>query len=638
MYHAKKICLLISHIMGEYQKNLCQGVLDKALEYGYSVEVYASMDGEPLGEYGQGEFSILNIPNYNDFSGVIFASDTYLLPELKERIYSSLKQNCQCPVIDITLLNETFPSVSLDNNHTAYHLTKHLIKEHHCKRICYLGCSQESFFSDLRKEYYHKAMSEAGLDVGSNDIYNGLYSAQSAEIALNQFKTGDTLPDAVVCYNDKMALLFMQKAMEYGYRIPEDFAVTGCDSTPEGQNTIPSLTTVTFPVQELGTIAVENLICAIRKEPFPPKTTLQAEPVFRHSCGCVVEDSANPFLYNQSLTKRIDSIESSILSSMRMSAAFQRIQDIDEGMDLLETFISQIDHCREFYLCLYDNWDAVSPDILYLAEDIAPIQASNEVLLKLAVRDGKRLAECSFPKTGLLPEMLYKHSDSAYLCMPLYFGDKSFGYIVLAYESNRMEFPFRLVHWFMNINQMLERICEHKRSSILLTHLEDVYMRDSLTGLYNKPGYQRKEEVLLARACASQGTITAFLFDLDNLKHINDTYGHTEGDFALQVIGHALASVTQSEDICARFSGDEFYLLVADYTEKDAEDLILRVQKYLANYNNLSNKEYPIHVSGGFASTQASSETNSETIKELYRLADEKMYLQKQAHHTKNPY
>lgn len=67
MYHNKKIGVFISHIMGFYQKNVCQGIIDKALEYGYTAEIFASMDGENLGDYSLGEESILTLPNFDDF-------------------------------------------------------------------------------------------------------------------------------------------------------------------------------------------------------------------------------------------------------------------------------------------------------------------------------------------------------------------------------------------------------------------------------------------------------------------------------------------------------------------------------------------------------------------------------------------
>lgn len=158
MYHTEKIGVFISHIMGYYQKNVCQGIIDKALEYGYRVEIFTTLDGENLGDYGIGEESILHLPDYTEYGGIIFASDTYPCAELKEQICNSLLRDCSCPIIEIAAANYHFPSVSLDNNSMTAELVTHLAEVHHCKRICYLGCDSQRYFSDCRKEYYRSAM------------------------------------------------------------------------------------------------------------------------------------------------------------------------------------------------------------------------------------------------------------------------------------------------------------------------------------------------------------------------------------------------------------------------------------------------------------------------------------------------
>lgn len=636
MYHSKKIGVFISHIMGEYQRNLCQGIIDKALEFGYASEIFTSMDGENLGDYTIGEASIQSIPNYDEFCGVIFASETYPLPELRDQIYQTLTEKCSCPVIELAVANQHFPFIALENNSTTKQLTRHLIREHHYERICYLGCSAESYFSDARESYFREEMKECGLSVGDKDIYHAVYTRESVSAALSFFLSDEKKPEAVICYNDRMALLFMREAFLAGYRIPEDFAVTGCDFSKEGQNISPVLTTVTFPSYELGTAAVENLMQSINEKSIPKNRQVTANIMLGNSCGCRTKKDPNAIFFQQDLIDRISSLESSILGSMRMSAAFQGVTDIDDAMDLLESYVSKIEHCREFYLCLYSDWDSVSHHILELTDHVEDTFAdSDEILLKLAIRDGKRLPECSFTKTSLLPEHICRHSDSAYIYTPLFFKDKAFGYIALAYENNRIDYNFKLVHWFMNINQMLMRICDAKRTSILVNHLEDIYTKDALTGLYNKHGYLHYETLLLSEAIATESRITCFLFDLDGLKYINDTFGHSEGDFAIQVIGHALSSMIRPEDVCARFSGDEFYLLTKDYSEEEAEELLNRIYKYLSNYNKLSNKKYRISASGGYASAIAAKGFSKEDVEKLFALADRNMYEQKQEHHAK---
>ena len=630
MYHSKKIGVFISHIFGYYQKNVCQGIIDKASEYGYTAEIYTSMDGENLGDYGAGEDNILHILNYDALDGIIFASGTYISQEFKTKILDDIKKNCSCPVIEITEYNPSFPSVRLDNNSTTAQLTEHMILEHGAKRICYLGCKGEAFFSDQREHFYRTTMEKYNRTIAESDVYNATYSDESVTEALDFFEQGGH-PNAVICYNDRLALLLMAAALRQGYKLPQDMAITGCDDLEDGQNTTPSLTTVSFPIYELGTRAVELLIKRFHGEAIPDITVMEARPIYRSSCGCNSKQGKSSVFYQQALQHNIAALEASIIDSMNMSASFQGIADLDDGMDMLVNYIEKIAHCREFYLCLYSNWDTVSDKILKLtaSEESADLSDSNNIILKLAWKNGKRLPECSFVKNSPLPEHIYNSTDHAYIFTPLFFGQNKFGYVALAYENNLIDYHFQIVHWIMNISHLLQTICDAKRTGMLIQRLENIYTRDALTGLYNKHGYLAKEPLLLADAVALHENLTCFFFDLDCLKQINDHFGHNEGDFAIQVIGHAIESTAMENDICARFSGDEFYVLTRNYTESEAKDFILSVNKYIENYNKLSSKPYLISVSGGFASTIPDASFGQKQVSELFDAADKNMFDQK---------
>lgn len=237
MYHAKKIGVFISHIFGAYQQGVCQGIIDRAVEYGYTAEIFTSLDGENLGSYARGEESILHIPNYDSFDGVIFASDTYISQELRRKILEQL-QTLSCPIVEIAVKDAHFPVISLENNSMTGDLTSHFLTVHHASRICFLGCSTESYISGVRESYYREALKKHGKTPAENDIYHCKYESGEVNRALDFFcRTGT--PDAVVCYNDRLALMFLASALAAGYRVPEDIAITGCDDTPDGQSASP---------------------------------------------------------------------------------------------------------------------------------------------------------------------------------------------------------------------------------------------------------------------------------------------------------------------------------------------------------------------------------------------------------------
>lgn len=632
MNHLKKIGVFISHIFGVYQQGVCQGIIDKALEYGYTAEIFTSLDGENLGAYEIGEESILQIPNYDCFDGIIFASDTYISSDLKQKILSKLK-TLTCPIVEIAVADSQFPTVSMENSSMTEELTTHFLTVHHASRVCYLGCMEESFVSDLRENYYREALKKYGKTPGERDIYRCNYDSASISEALAYFFEAGT-PEAVVCYNDRLALLLFAAVLAAGYRIPEDIAITGCDDTPEGHNTSPMLTTVSFPVYDLGATAVENLLTLIRGGDLPSITLLSAKPIIHNSCGCNFSENANSVFFARELSSRIAELESSILSSMKMSASLQHITDLDYGMDLLEQFVQRIENCREFYLCLYSDWDSVSSHLLALTNNEETVAETDMILLKFALKNGKRLPECSYRKKNLLPNYIYDDSDCAYIYIPLFFEDKEFGYIALSYADNQIDYHFQLVQWQININHMLQSIREAKRTEMLVARLEDIYMKDSLTGLYNKHGYNHFEERLLNHAISKKLPLTAFMIDIDGLKKINDTYGHSEGDFAIRVLGQTLASTSDEDDLCARFSGDEFYMLTAGLTDKEAKLRAEAIEAHLDSYNKRSSKEYRISCSCGFYSALPTPDFTHEHIQELFAEADKKMYEEKSRHHA----
>ena len=92
---------------------------------------------------------------------------------------------------------------------------------------------------------------------------------------------------------------------------------------------------------------------------------------------------------------------------------------------------------------------------------------------------------------------------------------------------------------------------------------------DVLTGLYNRQAFNRVCAALFAQP-ERMGVAALMMMDLDNLKHINDTYGHDWGDQYIRRTGQCLRENTPVETVCARLSGDEFLVLFYGYHSRDA--------------------------------------------------------------------
>lgn len=627
MYHTKKIGIFISHIFGSFQSQLCQGIIDKASEFGYTAEIFSSTDGEDVGSYSLGETSILRIPNFDEFSGICFASGTYLLASLKDTIAETLRRTCTCPIIEITQSDASFPHIELDNDTAAGQLTEHMITTHHHRRICYLGSSAEPQFSEKRFYHYQSAMKKHHLPVSETDYYFCDYEYPSIETALDYFlQTGK--PDSIICYNDRMAISLVDVIYKHGYRIPEDIAVAGFDNLEIGQNILPALTTVTFPIYEMGQKAMALLLDAIKALPLPDTSVTMAEPLYHDSCGCTRKKSKPLHLYECQLMERINTLENSMLNDIKMDSTLCSVRDLEEGMDLLEKFMPRIGNCMELYICLYQNWDSIPSHI----QEITSTQEENDdkdiLIMPFACQNGKRLHKCSFKKKEILPDYIYANSHSSYIYSPLFFGDREFGYVALSYQDNQLSYQFDFLTWIVNVSRMLRNICEARQTSLLVNRLEDIYTKDDLTGLYNRQGFRMLADSLLDEAGKSNSPLLTMVFDLDGLKTINDTFGHLEGNFAIQVLGHALNHINQKNMIIARMGTDAFYLLALGLTEADAREIALNINKYLDNYNQLHTKKYYICASSGYALKNVGDTTD---LQELFDDADQKMYEEKKS-------
>lgn len=615
MYHSKKIGIFISHIFREYQRSLCQGITDRAAEYGYITEIFNSTDGEDLGFYAQGEQSILRIPNFSQFSGVVFASGTYLLKELKDQIADTLKKECACPILEIVQNDPHFPCMKLDNDCCAAKLATHLIETHHCRRICYLGCSMEHFFSDHRRELYRQVLADHGLFCGDHDTCDCTYEKASIAGGLDFFLDAPAPPDAVICYNDRMAVLLMELIQEKGYQIPKDIKVTGFDDLLIGRTTLPDLTTVTFPLYEMGTRAFDLLLEASAKGiPLPDVTVVEAVPVYRASCCAQKQNPKRHSLsFKNKLLGDLQAQENSMLEDIKLSAALYDVADLEDGMDLLEEYVASIKNCRGFYICLYPDWNHIPGHIREITSLPDDTEDVDTLFMPFAYRDGKRLPGCSFTRKNLLPDFIYTKANPSYIYAPLFFGERAFGYAAFSFHEGQILARFDLLIFLRNINTMLKHLCDCRQTDLLLKRLETVSGKDELTGLLNRQGFRLAADALIRQAAAGGKQVLSMQLTLAEAQGIARSYGRAERDFAINVAGHALESITEFPVCISHQGGGEFLLLTLS-ENATAEDIEKRLQSYLKNYSRLHAKPYEIAVHASCRITKATSTTRPEEL------------------------
>ena len=157
--------------------------------------------------------------------------------------------------------------------------------------------------------------------------------------------------------------------------------------------------------------------------------------------------------------------------------------------------------------------------------------------------------------------------------------------------------------------------------------LREMAVRDTLTGLYNRRHFSELLERLFSEATRYDSDITCMMVDLDNLKQVNDSYGHQTGDDMLKLTARVIQDSIRESDVAVRFGGDEFVILLPRTSPVDAR---ASAERLLTNFRARLIQEMPetnvTSLSIGLASRE---HDQPEEAVELVNLADEALYLAK---------
>jgi diguanylate cyclase (GGDEF)-like protein len=150
---------------------------------------------------------------------------------------------------------------------------------------------------------------------------------------------------------------------------------------------------------------------------------------------------------------------------------------------------------------------------------------------------------------------------------------------------------------------------------------------DVLTALPNRRSFDRQLTAGLARAIQERTSASLVVLDLDRLKEINDTFGHEAGDRALQAVGAVLRGTVREDDLCARFAGDEFVVVLWNCNEANEARRVIELQDAVSAhpFEPRPGVRLPLSISAGCARFPV----DGRTFDQLLVAADERMYQDK---------
>ena len=604
-----KICAFIGDMYRDYSASIIRSIDAYAKEKGHRVDVFGNCSiptKNPLQVIGYK--SILSLPPLHEYDGIILCADTIDQAGLsKELIEELLTDPDVPPIVCIRAEINGFFNVVPDNRAIMHEVAKYVIAKCKTGDIGFVTGRDDLVDSAERRAGFEDAMHEAGYDVTEDKIFHGNYWInQGPETAEFFIKEDGTLPEAIICSNDYEAVALIDELIQRGYSVPGDTMISGIDNIAEAADHIPSLTTIEISEETLADAAMDLLEKIYAKENTDLYVNVPGTIVVRESTG---DSDAGRDVYQVLRDLKLNKANS--IESMReyvlLSSDFEDCLTRESLVKATLKNLKKVSSVKECYLCRYCENDKLMSGYLD--------------------SEGKINDEAvSFSKDLLLPEGFLTDVKGTVIFLPIANKNVVYGYSVLLVDTAEPEFINEKIEFiFMQVGQVINKLDLYQKY-FGIADIMDLYTKDSLTGLLNRRGFEKKITELFDKQGNKLYDLAVVSIDMDGLKYINDTFGHSSGDESIKQISKCIYNALNPKEFVARMGGDEFaaILILSD---------IGRIGQFIRSVrNNIKDAnakgKYPYELSASIGTCELNSWNE---LVECMGNADKAMYLEKKA-------
>ncbi|MBO7453004.1 MAG: GGDEF domain-containing protein [Clostridiales bacterium] len=599
-----RICAFIGDMYRDYSTVIIKHLQKRAIRSGHKIDIYGNCavpSDNPL--HTEGLKSVLKLPSFREYDGIILCADTLNHAGLERFLLDRLRNTAGLPpVISIRCNIDGFYNIVPNNKKLMYDMTKHVLSQTKCGDIGFVTGKDDMIDAKERRAGFEEAMNEAGYEVSEDMIFHGNYWVNLGPEMSNFFIREDgTLPKAIICSNDYMAFGLIDSLLAKGYKIPADTMVTGIDNLEGTLTRIPSITTANISEETFANTALDMLEDIIAGKPVDKCVLVPGEIIIRESTnGTISRDLEEAFSL---LETAKNNYYSQTLAFGRLSAEFQDVMSSDACAQLILKSIRDLNVFEESYICEYgENSRFVS-----------------------GYFNSERLEPChiEFPQDALAPVLFENDEAGVRIFLPIYFKNEVYGYMIFkilpdpeAFFDERLEFMLMLLGQTINRLQLYQKFCE-------FSDIMDLYVRDGLTGIYNRRGFEKRISALMNNLDPELKIAIASV-DMDDLKYINDTFGHSAGDEAIKLISKHLKASLMEGEFVARMGGDEFTAVLILREPARIGQFIRNFRTAIKDVNQYGNRAYTLSASIGTCEVD-----NWDNLMEAINEADKIMYVEK---------
>ena len=494
-------------------------------------------------------------------------------------------------------------------------VARHLAEDHGCGDIVMVAGIKGNSFSEERINLCRRILEEHGKTLPPEKVIYGDYWDEPTYRALDSyFSSGGNLPEAFLCANDAMAIAVSIYLSERNIRVPEQVRVAGFDGILQGESHVPAITTARPDFAYMFSKMLD------RMKAWRPEETggteswpIPFEFIRRESCGCI---RSNSFLS----AKKSGELKIDNLMYVRHIRAMGNFIRKTLSMNSLEKLSEQLSK-------LFAGWP--------LPFCFAAVLDENDRSMARSVLHGRHGLFLSgsvfcWKDSPVTDEASVRGDPAISILMVqlLQNEEETMGYLVSGMQTLSMREQERFEEEALFLSAALNAVIGNRRLAEANNAILRMAEHDYLTGLYNRRGFLRELERRLQLPESRGKILTLFSMDMDGLKSINDIYGHSEGDAAIQSLAKALEQLVGESGICARYGGDEFAFALLEAEPMDGRLEEIREKIESAAREICGPKEYLISASLGASSCPADS---LQSLDQILAESDRALYADKRS-------
>jgi diguanylate cyclase (GGDEF)-like protein len=344
----------------------------------------------------------------------------------------------------------------------------------------------------------------------------------------------------------------------------------------------------------------------------------------------ILADQAAVAIENARLLRGRDELVQELAGLLDISEAASSASD---ETSLAQHLANRVRHATRTDGALISRWDDGSTYLRILSRDGIGfgLGTSDEIDLAdsparwAALRDGRaQVVQADSSENGTEQMQLRTAGAHTLIVLPLTAGGRTIGLIELV----SVERPRILSEPEMHACEAMASLAATGLEKVrLVEQLRSAADMDLVTGVHNHRYLQDRLRQEVARSARSHSPLALLMMDLDKFKPINDRYGHADGDRVLHSIGATIKAAVRTNDIVARYGGDEFVVLMPETSVEHAELVARRVVSgILQRRHDLSDGS---HVSVGVSAGLAFYPNDGRNSAQLLAAADSAMYAAK---------